>query len=528
MQSRVANPVEQVSGSLFRLKSLFFYRFFVNFSLIVIIFWLNNSLNFFTPYVFNTLPALWLGLAACQYALLHMWRNDTVNILMQFSSDLLLIGLLIFGSGGLNSPFIFLLGLVIIAAGTQPKVLMVLFLSVQASIVYLTAVYTLRYLQHLPLQAEDTIRILLQTSLFFLAGGIMALIAKRNSSLQQESQQTTAIHHQLKERYDQVLSTMEEGIIMLNDALDIDDFNAAAAKIIGINSRQTGYKLSSFLNIPAGIINHVKRQQSGAFQVECEHHNFILLLRLTKLPGDISSWLLTIVDITENKQLTAQLAEKDKLASIGQMAAMLAHEIRNPIQTVAQAVELMGLEVSNHKLEPIILSELSRLNRLVSDMLDYAHPLHPHSVSTPIKALIESSVLQHDFHQELNINIQTSDKVIVIDPDHFRLVLDNLLRNAIFFSPTVASIQISFTVADQQWELMVDDQGKGIAPEIRKHLFEPFRTGKKEGTGLGLATVWQVCHINHWQIRVAEDKGNGACFIVSNILESQVEETNHG
>jgi signal transduction histidine kinase len=305
---------------------------------------------------------------------------------------------------------------------------------------------------------------------------------------------------------------MQEGIVTLNSDLSIQAFNPAAAHFFGLSEQHAGIKIDRFIHIPDDLYKQPR------YEV-CLHEND-LLLTFTKLQHSMqSSWLMTIVNITETRSLERQLAEQDKLASIGQMAAMLAHEIRNPMQTIAQATELMGLHHKDTTLEKIVTSEIHRLNRLVSDMLDYANPLHPHAKPLRIKSFIQKTLQQIDLNQTHDIQTNIEDTTLVLDPDHLRLVLDNLLRNAIRVSPEPASISVTLKVVNDSWILQVKDQGHGIEEHMKGTLFQPFQTGHKQGTGLGLATVWQVCQANGWQVSIDEVLTTGACFIVKGAVQ---------
>ncbi|MDQ6989398.1 MAG: ATP-binding protein [Mariprofundaceae bacterium] len=492
------------------LKRLFFARLLGALFVLLVFSWLGHGESNFLRQVF----VLWLVLLVIQVMLFRFPDMNTSNLLIQLLSDLLLIGILIYGRGGVSSPFIFLLGIPIIVAGSQARVWLALLMAVLAALVYLSSIYSYAVLLQSPMLAQQTLHVLLQTSVLLLVGGIMAMIARRHVDLQREQRQTKTKHRRLQELHSQVLASMQEGVVILDESFCIQDFNQATIHVLQVGSQHIGQDLSRVLHIPQVMRDYLQQPHQPVFRCECQHQGQPLLLTLTRLLEEHAAWLLTIVNVSEVRQLERQLAEQDKLASIGQMAAMLAHEIRNPMQTIAQAVELMSIGQSKLNLERIVADEISRLNRLVSDMLDYAHPLHPHAQSLNIQTLIQASITQVDLQDTLKIQMDVEPLQLHIDPDHFRLLLDNLLRNAVVSSPEVASIVVRCVLKNETWQLSVRDHGSGIAAEIRGTIFEPFKTGRKQGTGLGLATVWQVCQVNGWTIRVDDAVEDGACFLI--------------
>ena len=513
------------------LKKLFLPRSIAAVVLLVIFSWFESYSGEQTTHFLEQLILLWVALLIIQLAVLHFVKSHPIHIFAQLVADLILIGFIIFGSGGIASPFIFLLGLVIITAGSQARVLLTLTITVIAAATYILAIYTFEDIRHVIIEPSSTLKILLQTSLFFLTGGIMALIAKRHASLEEKQQTTSIEHQQLITIHKQVLDVMHEGIVILQADLTIQTFNPSAAILLGLSPQHQGFKIDSFVQIPSTLLDAPKKVDAPIIQHEVNRHQHQLLLTFKKLNIDTHTlWLMTIVNVTETRKLERRLAEQDKLAHIGQMAAMLAHEIRNPMQTISQAAELMGLNQDSPKLEHMITQEVSRLNRLVSDMLDYANPLHPKPQPSNIKELIQTSIQQIDLPQSLDIQVVCEASNIILDPDHLRLVIDNLLRNAVRVSPEPNSIVISFEKNNSDWKLSVRDHGEGIDEGIKDTLFQPFKTGHKQGTGLGLATVFQVCQVNQWQVYIDKDITDGACFVVecNMSLESKKGAAMHG
>lgn len=442
------------------------------------------------------------------------------QILIQFGLDLLLIGALVVATGGIQSPFAFLFGLVVVVAGTQAHAMVVMITSVLAAGCYLGAIHIFASWQHYSL-SPSTLYILLQVSAFFLVGGVMAAIAQRHASLQQESSRVVRQHRRLQELHDQVMGTMQEGVLVLDRELYLQDANSAARNLLGIDQYAAGHKLVDVVNVPEMLRHFLIDSEQGMFQCEWEGLQRNCFVTATHLPeGDPNAyWLLTLIDISELRQLERKLADQNKLAAMGRMAAMLAHEVRNPMQSIGQAVELLGQTDKNRaqRIQRIISEEISRLNRLVSDMLDYVQPLKPANQQSYPCEIIDASIEQVDMESTYEIQQDCAADNIILDPDHFRLVVDNLVRNALKASPEKGSVSVLFKADEDGWLLSVCDHGSGIDETVKEQLFEPFTTAQSGGTGLGLATVWQVCQVNGWQIS-ADSSPEGACFHVKGEL----------
>ncbi len=441
----------------------------------------------------------------------------SAQLFIQFGLDLLLVAILVILTGGIQSPFVFLFGLIIVATGTQSQVLVVLLVTIVACICYLASIHGFALWHNLSVSSSETLHILLQTSALFLVGGVMAAIARRHASLQQESRQAVRQHHRLKELHAQVVSSMQEGIVILDESLHIQASNEPAHRLLAMDHNCSWLKLNEVATVPDALLAFLHRTGNGPFQCEWKTASGECLVTATALPDDDPSarWLLILVDISDVRKLERKLAEQDKLAAMGRMLAMLAHEVRNPLQTIGQSVELIRTvnEARQEDVQRIVTEEIGRLNRLVSDMLDYVQPLTPAPVKVSCSELVGSSVGQVDMRGEYGITWQCDMDSLLVDPDHFRLVLDNLLRNAVKASSRPNTVEIAVGSTDGYWELSITDQGGGIAEEMKGRLFEPFATGHASGIGLGLATVWQVCQANGWNIEV-QDVAGGSRFIV--------------
>jgi len=441
----------------------------------------------------------------------------------QYVCDVMLAGLLILASGGIFSPFSFLLGVIVIASGTHARLILPLLISTLSCVGYLAAVYGELWLsQSAALSVQQALQVLLQVSALLLVGGVMAFIARRHASLKASTDQAVRRHRKLKDLHDKIMAEMGEGVILLDQQLHLVDMNEAARALLQRES------LASLLLFPP-LAEFFRQPPSTSFQAEYHQSDQqILLLAVRRLAvEDDALWLLTVVDVSEIRQLEAQLIQQEKMAALGQMAAMLAHEIRNPIQTMTQGLEIIAKSPATAgQMHDIFHDEMLRLKRLVNMMLQYAKPLQAAPAPTSMSDLTQAALQQIEAGQREYVRDQCQAEELYLDGDHFRLVLDNLLSNALNNRPDHHSTVDMALKADQaQWTLQVSNQGE-IPPAVRDKLFEPFVSGRPAGVGLGLATVQQVCMANDWQIDVDTEAGR-VCFTVRGAIENNVE-VEHG
>jgi len=518
MLTKSQSPVIAADQSCRRLLLLLRYRCIAALPVLLIAAYFYHSTSpAFSHQVIVALGGSYFALVLGQWFLLRSKWEYVPQLLFQLSTDILLVGALVFITGGFYSPFVFFFGLIIVAVGTQGHVLVVISTAVLGCIAYLTAIYGHAWWYQAPLPSDSVLHLLLQTSVFFLVGGVMAAIVQRHAGLQSEQHKVARQHRRLKELHEQVMASMQEGVLILDEQRYIQDSNMAARRILHMGQNPGDVSLEAFWPLPQPLLQFLAQPHSDLFQTEWRQAHGSYLVTVAKLQGGDpqAAWLVTLVDVSELRLLERKLVEQEKMAAMGRMAAMLAHELRNPMHTMSHAVALMKGANGERQLEmqQIILEEIARLNRLVSDMLDYTQPLEPKPVETGMDELITASIQQVDIDGQLQIDAHVEVEKLNIDPDHMRLVLDNLLRNASIASPEPATISVSLEDHREKWQLAISDRGKGIPKEIRAHIFEPFTTGRANGIGLGLATVRQVCDANQWEIEV-DSSSEGTTFTI--------------
>ncbi|MEM7434643.1 MAG: ATP-binding protein [Myxococcota bacterium] len=234
----------------------------------------------------------------------------------------------------------------------------------------------------------------------------------------------------------------------------------------------------------------------------------------------------------ENSELYQQMKDKDRLAALGEMAAGLAHEIRNPLGSIKASAQFLAetgdSSEDGHEFLGIIVDEVDRLNRVVSSFLDYARP-----GQTDTEAIFVNSAVQRTLqllkpecdaaNVRLDVTVDHDLPRVRIDIERLRQVLINLVQNAVQAMPSGGDIFVETRTQDRfrigggahRWvKISVRDTGPGIAPAMLANLFVPFVTTKQQGTGLGLAISQRIVSEAGGRIDVRSRQGFGTTFVV--------------
>jgi len=199
------------------------------------------------------------------------------------------------------------------------------------------------------------------------------------------------------------------------------------------------------------------------------------------------------------RQSEAQLRAHTALVQLGQMAAVVAHEVRNPLAGIRGAVQVMGRRLTPGSREQAIVKEvvtgIDSLNHIVEDLLLFARPRTPTLSRVPVIGFLREtlSLLAEDARfRDMSIHVDAPDVMMVADPDQLKLVLRNLLINSAQAVDGRGEIRIVVRVAEGWSEIRIVDQGPGIPAPLRDMVFDPFFTTRHRGSGLGLPTARQI------------------------------------
>ncbi len=219
-----------------------------------------------------------------------------------------------------------------------------------------------------------------------------------------------------------------------------------------------------------------------------------------------------------------QLRHSDRLASLGQLLAGIAHEIRNPLGSIQGAVDILGQDLPEgdpkSEFAQIARQEVSRLEKLTGEILQFSKPAPPRRLPTAWQELIDAARRlcddqAHGQGVEIITRIEAPEAAILVDPEQVKQVLINILINAIQAQPAGGSITIRNHADGGESIISIQDRGPGIDPDQLDSIFDPFYTTKREGTGLGLSISYQLVKNNGGRIWVTSEPGMGACFHVA-------------
>jgi two-component system sensor kinase FixL len=315
-------------------------------------------------------------------------------------------------------------------------------------------------------------------------------------------------------RWRAIIDAAVDGVIVIDGRGRIEAFNAAAermfsyteAEVLGQNvkilmpepdhSRHDGY-LAQYLKTGERKIIGIGRAVTARRR---DGHDFPVHLSVGEFEIDGEKHFTGILhDLSQRAELEGRLREATALARLGEMAAVIAHEVRNPLAAVRGAVQVIGSRLPPTTGDGAIITEiiarLDGLNDLIQDLLVFARPPAPKPTRTDLRRLVESVavLLKRDpAFRDLSVTIDGDVPPALADANLVTIALQNLLINAGQAQHGRGAVRVSMHTAPGSNRIQIIDEGPGIPAEIRADLFRPFKTTKARGTGLGMATAKQL------------------------------------
>jgi two-component system sensor histidine kinase PilS (NtrC family) len=333
-----------------------------------------------------------------------------------------------------------------------------------------------------------------------------------------------------------VLRSVDSGVL----AADVDGrvvlANPAAHRILRDESPFEGKHLSAVLPLAGVEWPRVLERLGLGSPVRLEGTaaggSVVVGCTVTALTDSASTLVGLVVhfrDLTEVREAAKRERLRERMEAVGEMAAGIAHEIRNPLASISGSAQVLGkvpaLGPNEHKLSRIIVEESRRLSSIVESFLGFARPPDPQRGPCDIARTLDETLTLFANSSELTdahriaTDIRPHPRPVVADAQQLRQAFYNLARNAIQAMPSGGTMRVEAGPEGGDYVILWRDEGVGMEPHQIQEIFQPFKAFRKGGTGLGLAVVYSIVSDHHGDIRVESEVGKGTTFTLRFPLE---------
>jgi two-component system sensor histidine kinase PilS (NtrC family) len=359
----------------------------------------------------------------------------------------------------------------------------------------------------------------------------------------------------LRRLHERIVESLMSGLLTTDPAGRVTSFNREAERITGVAvSDALGRDVDDV--IPGVRERAVARAMAGTSATKLrermpyrnrrgeELHLGLSGSILRDEDGAVAGAVVIFQDVTRVVEMEAELRRSERLAAAGKLAADIAHEVRNPLAAISGSIQmLLAGEAGDDsrgeraRLTEIVLRETDRLNGLITDFLQYAHPRAPRLEPVPLAPAVEEVLQMLEHAAGPDVKVETSvaaDVRVLADPAQLRQLLWNLCLNAVQAMPAGGALRVAARreaarppqgasggvrndaaeEGTERVEIRVSDTGAGIPAESLDRIFDPFFTTRAEGTGLGLATVHRIVEAHGGNLRVESVPGAGTTFSI--------------
>jgi len=483
-------------------------------------------------------------LATLRFAERHPWLVD-----LQFGLDAALVSAFIHVTGGIASNFSSLYVLPVIAAAMIRSRRVAFQVASLSAMLYL-ALVLVQYVDvglpelakrftpvvDLPTLGVARYTVAINLSGFFavalLAGSLADSVRSAGARLEYASHEI----RDLRKYNENVINSLLSGLVTTDADGRILTFNRAASVILGIPSAQ-GIRRDAIdvLQLPADTRTGLASLgDARTLRIDTQHRtgdgrSIDLGLTASPLtfPDGRAGFLYTFQDVTDVRRLERNARLQQRLAAVGEMAAGIAHEIRNPLASMSGSIQVLRHELTLNdeqaQLMDIVLRESERLNETIKSFLAYARPQRFALAKLDIRRVVQDAALllrnssEVQAHHAIGVDVPPDPVWCEADENQIRQLIWNLATNGLKAMAQGGRLLLTATTADDgsgATLLTVEDQGRGIPPEDLDAIFQPFHSSFDKGTGLGLAIVHRIVTDHNGTINVSSRVGAGTVVIV--------------
>ena len=481
------------------------------------------------------------GWLLARYAFWGSGEVPLPYLILQAVVDVGFVSIIIFATGLYDSVFVFMYIVIILLGSLELYMKGAMIWAALSAVAYVTLLYLqVRGVLFPPgttttdLGWSEFLRPSLINCLGFILTGVLSGILGEDIRMARErTQDRENVLQSLETFHKHVVENIPSGIVTVDTQGLVSLINDTACSILGVSKGDvTGKPVKEFLS---GVDQGEDRTSLSMPRPEIvfrRSDGAEIFLGFSSSPmkdadGTVTGSVVIFQDLTPVKQMEERVRIADRLATVGELAAGLAHEIRNPLASITGSSQMLretpDLPEISRTLLDIIERESTRLNGLISDFLAYAGPklkdVGPVNMTTMVSEIVEAVCAGEAREKGVDVeDLATKDMHVEGDAEQLRQVLWNLVRNALQATPRGGSVTIDLfsQIRHSQRYVVttVSDTGNGIAPDILRKIFNPFFTSKAEGTGLGLAISQRIVHYHRGFIEVRSSPGGGSVFSV--------------
>jgi two-component system sensor histidine kinase PilS (NtrC family) len=493
----------------------------------------------FTPVAFPI--RLFVGSILLAYAvsffyllLLRFGGKLKLQSVLQVISDLLLVSLLVYITGGVDSSLNFLYPLAIIVASVLLPRTWAYLTAALAFILYGT-VLELCYFEIVPSYATThpglrTLQAIIFVNLFgYLAVAYLAgLLSTKLRQADTRLEYTRGALEDLQALHENIIQSTSNGLITTGLDERITLVNAAAQKLLEQTEQDLlGKAIAPLFQDPLPEVGAEHPDAEVRFIAPSSFRKtFRVLVSELTVPGrGAVGNVYTVDDLTQVRRLEREVRMQDRLAAVGRLSAAIAHEIRNPLTSIAGSASLLAempdLSDEHRRLLQIVTRESERLNGIITDFLAYSRNKQYRFANVDMIPLLEDTLtlLGHRLEvQNTGITIERRYSVAkacaLADGDRMKQVFWNFCENAVRAMKKGGTLTIGIEEYGSDWQFNFADTGPGMSPQMVEKVFEPFQSQFEGGTGLGLAIVYQIVQAHEGKVFVRSKLGQGCTFIL--------------
>ncbi len=484
--------------------------------------------------LFISTIVFWYSLSLFYVLLLQVWQEHRLQASLQVLTDLFLVSLVVHETGGWDSSLNFLYPLVIIVASVLLPRIWAQLISALAFILYGT-VLELNYYGLIPsycsthpelkaLQAIIFVNLFAFLAIAYLAGLLTAKLRQVGVQLKD----TSGALESLQALHENIIHSISSGLITTGLDGRVTLINTAAQRLL---ERRPNDLVGTPVNeIFLDVLPTVESQNSHA-EVRFDAPNRFrktVRVRVSALTvperGDLG-YVYVLDDLTEIRRLEREVRMQDRLAAVGRLAAAIAHEIRNPLTSIAGSVSMLsGLPEMNddhRRLLDIVTRESQRLNAIITDFLAYSRTKQYRFDKVDLIQLVEDTLtlMGHRMTAEkTGIKIERkfsgAQAMAVADGDKLKQVFWNICENAVRAMKNGGTLTAAVEPFGEDWQISFADTGTGMSPQQIEKIFEPFQSNFEGGTGLGLAIVYQIVQAHEGKVWARSKQGQGTTIVL--------------